>query len=105
MSPAQPPPSLTTNEGDWPNLRWKPDLSPEAIFTKKKKIQAVEMRGPSLDKLLLRPAKKSRRNLWGNINSGGVTFRGGVKVLLNSLGNNLKYSMICTNWYEITHSA
>lgn len=26
-------------------------------------------------------------------------------MLLNSLGNNLKYSMICTNWYEITHSA
>lgn len=25
--------------------------------------------------------------------------------MLNTLGNNLKYSMICTNWYEITHSA
>lgn len=41
----------------------------------------------------------------GKINLRGLSFREGVKVLLNSLGNNLKYSMICTNWYEITHSA
>lgn len=53
--PSSATPSLTTNEGDWPDLRWKPDLSPEAIF---KKPQAGEMKSPSLDKLLLRSAKK-----------------------------------------------
>lgn len=83
---------LKTNEGDRLGLRWKPDLSPEAIFKKPVWINYfyIPKRSP-----------KSR----GKINSRGVSFTGGVKVLLNSLGNNRKYSMICANWYEITHSA
>lgn len=65
--------------------------------------QAGEMKSPGLDELLLRPSKVVG-NLWGKIKSRRVSFRG-FKVLLNSLGNNSKCSMICTNWYEITHSA
>lgn len=63
------------------------------------------MKSPSLDKLVLRSAQKSKAFRRGGGNIRGVSFEGGVKLLLNSLGNNLKYSMICTNWYEITHSA
>lgn len=59
-SPTQPVLPLLQTREDWPDCRWKPDLSPKAIFKNVARcgVGVREGGGPSLDKLLLHPVQK-----------------------------------------------